>query len=185
MRDPATHSRRSIRLPNFDYSDSAAYFVTLVTRDRAELFGRIADDVMHFSSIGEIVREEWLRSSDIREELELTEFVVMPNHLHGVVIIEKEMLTCEVSAPSPAGAHSRAPLRRAPRSLGSFISGFKATTTRLAKQSGMVPDAPIWQRNYFDRVIRNEYEADRIRQYIIDNPSRWSEDPENGGRTPL
>lgn len=80
MRDPATHSRRSIRLPNFDYSDSAAYFVTLVTRDRAELFGRIADDVMHSSSIGEIVREEWLRSSDIRQELELAEFVVMPNH---------------------------------------------------------------------------------------------------------
>jgi len=161
MRDPATHSRRSIRLP--DYSDSAAYFVTLVTRDRAELFGRIADDVMHSSSIGEIVREEWLRSSDIRQELALAEFVVMPNHLHGIVIFARDSFVhCGPQSPL-VGAHSRAPLRRAPRSLGSFISGFKATTTRRIRQLGLAGDEPMFQRNYVERVIRNESEASRMR----------------------
>ncbi len=185
MYDPSRHDRRTTRLADFDYSDSAAYFVTLVTRDRAELFGRVIVDAIHLSSIGEIVHAEWLRSSDIRQELELDEFVVMPNHLHGIVIIARDSFVHSGPQSPPAGAHSRAPLHRPPRSLGSFISGFKATTTRLTKQSGLVPDAPIWQRNYFERVIRNEYEADRIRQYMIDNPSRWSEDPENGGRTTL
>ncbi len=179
MRDSATHHRRTIRLPYFDYTTSAAYFVTLVTRDRAALFGHIIDDVMHVNSIGEIIREEWVRSSDVRPELELGEFVVMPNHLHGIAIFRGDMLAYDAPVLAPAGAHSRAPLRRPPRSLGSFISGFKATTTRRLRMLGLADDQPIFQRNYFERIIRNEREFDRIREYIADNPRRWSEDPEN------
>lgn len=175
-----TRSRQSIRLAHFDYTQSAAYFVTLVTRDRAELFGCLIDDVMHLSPIGEIVQEEWLRSSEIRAELELDGFVVMPNHLHGIVIVAREMVA-QAEQASPTGAHSRAPLQRAPRSLGSFISGFKATATRRIRLQRLISDGPVFQRNYFERVIRNERELDRIRTYIADNPRRWLEDPENLG----
>ena len=182
MRDPATHDRRSIRLPLFDYSASAANFVTLVARERAELFGSIVDAAMHLSPIGGIVHEEWIRSSDVRPDLELGEFVVMPNHLHGIAMFGGDMLAYDAPVLAPAGAHSRAPLRRLPRSLGSFISGFKATATRRLRMLGLADDQPIFQRNYFERVIRNEREADRIRQYIIDNPAGWPEDPENGNR---
>ena len=130
MRDPAARDRRTIRLPDFDYAASAAYFVTLVARDREELFGRIVDTTMRLSPIGEIVCEEWLRSSDVRPELELGEFVAMPNHLHGIVVLSGDSRAYPAPVSAPTGAHSRAPLQQSPRSLGSFISGFKATATR-------------------------------------------------------
>lgn len=156
----------------------AAYFVTLVTHERAELFGRVIDGVMHVSAIGEVVQEEWLKSSAIRPELELDEFVVMPNHLHGIVIVARDLVAHAEPSP-PTRAHSRAPLQRAPRSLGSFVSGFKATTTRRGRRRRLADDKPLFQRNYFERVIRNWQELDRIRTYIADNPRRWLEDPEN------
>jgi REP element-mobilizing transposase RayT len=182
MREPATRDRHSIRLPDFDYTASAAYFLTLVARGREELFGSIVDTAIQLSPIGEIVREEWLRSTDVRPEVELDEFVVMPNHLHGIVIFHRDLSARDTRVLEPTGAHSRAPLQRAPRSLGSFISGFKATATRRVRRLRLADERPIFQRNYFERVIRNGGEADRIRQYIIDNPARWLEDPENINR---
>ena len=156
--------------------------MTIVARGREELFGGIVDAAIRLSPIGEIVRDEWLRSSDIRPDLELDEFAMMPNHLHGVVIFSGDTRALETPVLEPTGAHSRAPLQRAPRSLGSFISGFKATATQRVRRLGLADERPIFQRNYFERVVRNEREADRIRQYIIDNPARWSEDPENDSR---
>jgi REP element-mobilizing transposase RayT len=123
--DPDRHHRRSIRLRGYDYRQPGAYFVTIVTQDRACLFGEVVGEEMHLNELGKIVWEEWFRSAEIRQEIELLpdEFVVMPNHVHGIVWIVE----------SPVGAHGRAPLhhaplQRLPRSLASFIAGFKSAT---------------------------------------------------------
>lgn len=171
--DPTKHDRRSIRLPGYDYRQAGAYFVTVVTHQRECLFGGIADGEMRVDGYGEVVRDEWLRSAQIRREIELDAFVVMPNHLHGIVVIRD------------VGAHGRAPLplapHRPPRSLGSFVAGFKSAVTKRINTMRRTPGLPVWQRNYWERVIRDERELDRVRQYIAENPLRWESDPENVG----
>jgi REP element-mobilizing transposase RayT len=146
------------------------------------LFGRVVDGEMRLNEFGEIVREEWFRSTDIRAEIELfpTEFVVMPNHIHGIVWI------VETDDPVVVGAHGhaplqrdRAPLQRPPRSLGSFIAGFKSVVTKRINILRGMPGARVWQRNYYERIIRDERALNAIRRYIIANPTRWSLDRHN------
>jgi len=170
--DPARHHRRSIRLPAYDYTQPGAYFVTVVTYQRECLVDEIADGQVRLTRYGEIVHSEWLRSAQVRPEIGLDEFVVMPNHIHGIVIIRGAVLV---------GAHGRAPLHpyRSPRSLGSFVAGFKSAATKRINALRRMPGVPVWQRNYYERVVRNEEELNRIRQYILENPLRWAEDPEN------
>ncbi|MCR4438784.1 MAG: transposase [bacterium] len=181
------HHRRSIRLPGYDYAQAGAYFVTMCTHDRACLFGRVVDGEMRLNALGEIVREEWLRSAQIRREIRLDpdEFVVMPNHIHGIVWILDDV-----------GAHRRAPLHRAslhgaplrnglwrpPRSLASFVAGFKSATTRRINAWRGTPGAAVWQRNYWEHVIRDDASLRRICAYIQTNPLRWHLDRENPQR---
>ena len=185
--DPAKHHRRSIRLRGYDYRQAGAYFVTVVTHQRQCLFGEIVDGETRVSRYGHTVREEWLRSAEIRCEIELDAFVVMPNHIHGIVVIRHQS--------TDVGAHGRAPLppapHRPPRSLGSFVAGFKSATTKRINEIRRTPGLPVWQRNYYEHVIRNDDELNHVRQYIIDNPGHWGEDRENPdnvgahGRAPL
>ena len=166
----------SLRLRSHDYGSTGAYFVTLCTCRRERLFGEIVDGDVRLNDTGRIVVSEWLRSAAIRPEIDLDAFVVMPNHLHGIVVID-----APVGATDRVGAHGRAPLhpRRPSRSLGSFVAGFKsAATTRVNALRG-TPRAPLWQRNYHDRVIRDEDELNRIRTYINDNPLHWADDDNN------
>ncbi|CAG0964143.1 hypothetical protein ANAEL_00803 [Anaerolineales bacterium] len=171
--DTAT-GRHSIRLQGYDYTQPGAYFVTLVTFQRNILFGEIIDGEVILSRKGEIVREEWFASVDIRKEIRLhpEEFVVMPNHVHGIVWIEYDDAHGVgadglVGVNSPMGedgihvrADGRPPLRQPPttrmkpRSLGSFISGFKSSVTKRIHDE--LNESGIWQRNYYERVIRNE-----------------------------
>ncbi|MCK4693454.1 MAG: hypothetical protein KAT23_07475 [Anaerolineales bacterium] len=167
---PHTH-RRSIRLQNYDYSQPGAYFVTICTYRRKCLFGYVEKGTMHLTNFGEIARQEWLRSEEIRSEIRLDLFVVMPNHLHCIVVI--------THSDGIVGAHGRAPLRRSPRSLGSFIAGFKSVVTRRISQTRGTSGSPVWQRNYYEHVIRSEDELQQIREYILNNPARWFEDPDN------
>jgi len=172
--------RRSIRLRGYDYRQAGAYFVTIVAHNRTCLFGDILGGDMRLSSAGHAAQEQWLRSSDIREEIELDAFVVMPNHLHGIVVVKSH--SAADAPPIDVGAHGRAPLRpplRSPRSLGSFIAGFKASATKCINAARGTPGAPVWQRNYHEHIIRNEDSLNRIRQYILDNPASWSMDREN------
>ena len=173
--DSTKHNRRSIRLPAYDYAQAGAYFVTLVTHQRQRLFGEIVDGEMLVGSHGDTVKEEWLRSAEVRREIELDAFVLMPNHIHGIVVIRDQATV--------VGAHGRAPLlptpHRPPPSLGSFVAGFKPAVTKRINEIRGTAGLPVWQRNYYDRVIRDEGELNRIRQYIIDNPARWAQDPEN------
>ncbi len=172
--DPARHHRRSIRLKGYDYTQPGAYFITICTHDRACLFGEVVEGQMRLNDLGQVVKEEWFRSAEIRKEIRLfaDEFVVMPNHIHGIVWI------VEHGNVGIVGAHGRAPpqhlpLHRAPRSLGSFVAGFKSATTRRINEIRQTPRAPVWQRNYYEHIIRNEDALHRIRQYIAANPLRW------------
>ena len=170
--DPSKHHRRSVRLPAYDYSQPGAYFVTIVTDQRQCAFGAIVAGHMRLNEIGAVVREEWLRSAEIRGEIALGEYVIMPSHVHGIVIIRD------------VGAHGHAPLpvrtrQRSARSLGSFVAGYKGAATKRINVIRGTPGHPVWQRNYYEHVIRSDEELNRIRQYIIDNPIHWDEDPEN------
>ncbi len=111
--NPDVHHRRSIRLPGYDYTLGGAYFLTLCTHQREPLFGQIANGVMHLNDSGKIVQDEWLRTAVLRHEIQLDSFVVMPNHLHAVILFAP---TAQRVGDGLVGAHSRAPLRRSPRS---------------------------------------------------------------------
>jgi putative transposase len=182
--DKSPHHRRSIRLKGYDYGRMGAYFITICTQDRACLFGTVVDGRMQLNECGAIVREEWFRSAQIRQEIELSaeEFVVMPNHIHGIVWIV-DSAGAGIGAPGPGGAHGRAPLHRQPRSLASFIAGFKSAVTKRINEHRDTPGASVWQRNYYEHIVRNEESLARIREYILTNPLRWHLDQENPDRT--
>ena len=165
--------RSSTRLRGFDYSGEGAYFITLCTHGRKCLFGEIVRDAMVLSCYGRIVEEEWLRTSELRAEAQLDAFVVMPNHIHGVVLFDDAYVI------KPQRAHGHAPLRRRPRSLGAMVGGFKAAATKRINSLRRTPGVPVWQRNYFDHVVRNEQDLGRVREYIVNNPLRWAQDENN------
>jgi putative transposase len=194
--DPDRHHRRSIRLQGYDYRLAGAYFVTLCSQDRACLFGDLKDGQMHLSDIGRIVQEEWLRAEIVRAHVELDAFVVMPNHLHGIIVLSGDVedrlptpiprpdLIVPVGATQPRATQPRATQRVAPTgprsgSLGAIIGQFKAVTTKRARALGGEAVGSLWQRNYYERIIRNEAELDRIRHYIEQNPINWARDAEN------
>ena len=141
--DPEKHHRRSIRLQGYDYTSTGAYYVTLVAQGRACLFGEIANGNVTRSLLGEIVQTEWFRSAEIRKEIRLlnNEFIVMPNHIHGIIWIVDNPVGADGVRPDmndnetcqDRGAY-HAPLRRVPRSLSSFIAGFKASVTSRARR---------------------------------------------------
>jgi REP-associated tyrosine transposase len=223
--DPLLHNRRSIRLPGYEYTRPGAYFITIVTYNRRHIFGDIAAGEMRLNACGIIARMEWLKTAVIRREIELDEFVVMPDHLHAIVIVKKrdddfavdggqfvgaggiptvgaDGRQCAGADDIPTvradggqyvgaddiptvradggryvvGAEGRPPLRRLPRSLGSIIAGYKSAVTARINRQRQTPGVPVWQRNYYDRIVRNENELFRFREYIRNNPIRWETD---------
>lgn len=170
--DPAVHHRRSIRLRGYDYAQAGAYFVTICTAGRACILGEIVDDQIALSPAGEIVARVWDGLPTHYPFLELDEFVVMPNHVHGIVIL---------SETDPEGAG----LKPAPtHPLSEIVRGFKTYSSRLINELREVRGQPVWQRGYFEHVIRNERSLNEIRRYIAENPARWAFDHENPQRRP-
>jgi putative transposase len=190
--DRETHHRRSIRLPGYDYAASGAYFITICTPRGELLFGDVVEGEMVLNQWGQIAHEEWLASEGIRRELKPDAFVVMPNHIHGIVwiVATGDARAQGVASRIPVRAHGRAPqhtpvqrtppprtpLQRAPRSLGSFVAGYKSAVTKRINQMRGTPGQSVWQRNYWEHVVRNEESLNRIREYIENNPARWAED---------
>jgi REP element-mobilizing transposase RayT len=179
--DKNKYNRCSIRLKNYDYSSPGTYFITICTYNRQCLFGEIVNGEMRLNEYGEIVRDEWYCSVHIRNEIELfeNEFIVMPNHIHGIVRIVENRTTNNV------GATGRSPLQQQQfgqphgplkKSLSSFVAGFKSSVTKQINQIRQTPGIPVWQRNYYEHIIRNDNELNKIREYIINNPKRWKED---------
>jgi REP element-mobilizing transposase RayT len=179
-RDQQAYDRRSIRLRGFDYRREGPYFVTICTSDREQLFGEIVGGVLRGNRLGEIVRKEWCRSEELRSEVVLDEFIVMPNHVHGIVFLDQHVSTAtHRNVEDRVGAHGNAPspvASRRPKSLSTFVSGFKASTARQINNVRGTPGAQVWQRNYHDRIIRDDAELDRIRAYIAANPENWRND---------
>jgi len=177
--DSKIHHRRSIRLRHHDYI-AGVYFFTLVAYQRECLFGSVVDEVMQLNDWGRIVAEEWARTPAVRANIELDSFVIMPNHVHGIVWINcggdrQEVVPDQMGAPDVFAAEP------GPRkhSLGAFIGGFKAGVTKRINTLRGMPGGPVWQRNYYEHVIRNETELARAREYIETNPLRWVIDKEN------
>ena len=179
--NPQIHHRRSTRLQGYDYTHPGAYFITLVTYQRDCLFGSVIDGEMQLSALGKIALDQWMRSIGIRKEITIheDEFVIMPNHLHGIVWIiglvgaDGVRPNDNVLPHDGTGAY-HAPLRRKPRSLSSFVAGFKAAvTSRADHQLNM---NGIWQRNYYDHIIRDDQDFINIWNYIDTNPQGRQED---------
>ncbi len=176
---PPSHlHRHSIRLKDYDYTRPAFYFVTLSTHNREHLFGNVVDAKMNLSYLGTVVSEEWVRTGSIRAEIELDEWIVMPNHLHGIIHIRPSAHSVkdyEIASNDRLDFFNepiRSNFSRRPRSLSSLISGFKsAVTSRIQKMDSSIE--VVWLRNYYEHIIRNEKSLNVIRLYIQLNPVMW------------
>ncbi len=200
---------KSHRLFGWDYSANGYYFITLVTQNRECNLGQIVNGVMNLSEFGKIIDKGWNKSFEIRDELIMDEYIVMPNHLHAIVVLDNSFMvndngSCGVSVETHGHVetHGRASLQhqtrqpshpgfiRQPKSISSFIAGFKSFVNskiddfidehnlRIRKYNR---NNHFFQPNYYDHIIRNENEYQRIAQYIRDNPKQWEMDKLNGG----
>jgi len=176
MPDRDHYQRRSIRLAGYDYSQPGAYFVTVVTQDRTSLFGEVVNGEMRLDICGRIATEEWQRTADIRPNVTIDVFVVMPNHIHGIIVIDGGRGTLQ-RAPTVAERFGK-PISN---SIPTIIRLFKSASTNRINEMRGAPGLPVWQRNYYEHVIRDEGDLAAVRQYIVDNPERWADDPENVG----
>ncbi|MEH1840426.1 MAG: transposase [Nostoc sp.] len=232
--DRKKHHRQSIRLKEYDYTSAGRYFITICSHQRECLFGEVVDGIMQLNDFGQIVAEEWERSPNLRQEIKLDAWIVMPNHFHGIVFIEpvaylgannhdvgindhavgaqglaplqsnglaqsdaplqsnglpqsdaplqsNGLAQSDAPLQSNGLAQSDAPLptnmpNRKPRSLGSFIAGFKMAVTKRINLLRGTPRVPIWQRNYYEHIIRNEAALYKIREYVETNPISWNID---------
>ncbi|MBF0490228.1 MAG: transposase [Candidatus Omnitrophica bacterium] len=152
-------NRHSIRLKNFDYRSQGAYFITICTKDRKNLLGEIKNGEMILNACGEIIRFTWFDLINHNRYVLLDHFVIMPNHIHGIIIM-----------------NNRAGLEPAPTALIEIIRQFKTFSARRINKIQMTPGMTFWQRNYYERVIRNDEELNCIRQYIEENPKTWESD---------
>lgn len=178
---PEMHHRRSMRMQGYDYTQSGAYFVTICTQGRTCLFGDLSGEETRLNDAGEMIERWWLELANKFQSVEIDEYVVMPNHFHGIILlVGANLCVCpDDRGVGATGAHAGAP-------LPAVVRWFKTMSTndyiRRVKDSGWPPFAGrMWQRNYYEHVIRNDKQLDRVRKYIQDNPAKWAEDPENPG----
>ncbi len=185
----------STRLENWDYGWDGAYFITICTRNRENYFGKIENGKMQLSQIGVIADILWYEIKNHAKNIELGEFVVMPNHIHGILILTENgngtdngnvetghALSLQSSLQSPSQPPKTIGQQRfqniGKNTVSSIIGGYKSAVTKHAHRLNFEFD---WQRNYWEHIIRNENEYNRIAQYIINNPAKWENDKLNGG----
>lgn len=172
----STHRcRQSYRLQGYDYSLAGAYFVTVCTHEKQNLFGDIFEGEMTLNESGRAVLRSWFSLEDNFPNITLDEFMIMPNHVHGIVWIA-DIVGAQFIAPTkctPSGKPILGAMNRAP-TLGKIVRTFKAASTHQIREFGL--EYSVWQRNYHDRIIRNEKELELVRFYIRNNPSNWQSD---------
>ncbi len=199
----------SIRLPGYDYSRPGAYFITIVVHNRQCLFGEIVNGEMTLNEFGEIVKTEWQKTGALRPNIDVDAFVVMPNHLHGILIItdnddlyhhhnrnrnrdrNRRDTLQRVSTESESESESESGMGMEPgmgmgtieqfgkpthNSIPTIVRLFKSTVTKQINQIRQTLGIPVWQRNYYEHIIRNDDELNKIREYIINNPLTWKTD---------
>jgi putative transposase len=174
-------SRKSMRLINYDYSQAGAYFVSLCTQNRICIFGEINKGQMILNDIGKMIQFQWERLPSRSPSIEMDEFIVMPNHLHGIIFLNDPGA---VEEDSHSGIMNASDEGSEKCSLGIVIGTFKSITTneyidRVNKKSWAPFDKRLWQRDFYDHIIRNSKELDAIRKYIALNPLRWELDRDN------
>ena len=167
-RNPQKHHRRSIQLKDYDYSQAGAYFVTICTHKGQCIWGKVINGEMRLNEYGRVVEAEWLKTAKIRDNVELDEFLVMPNHFHAIILI--------IDIVGATRWVARA-TRLQSRSLGSIIGQFKSIVTKRIHKMGLRHFK--WQRNYYEHIIRDEHDLNKIREYIVNNPITWELDDEN------
>lgn len=178
--DPEKHHRRSIRLRGYDYAQLGAYFVTLCAQGRECLFGEVVDGQMHANEYGEIAEYTWRDLVNHSAGIELDVFVIMPNHVHGILFWHDPAGVGSVGAgsePAPTATVNHNAGKR--HGLPEIIRQFKTFSGRRINECRHTPGVQVWQRNYYEHIIRNDQSLNRIRQYILDNPARWAMDREN------
>jgi REP element-mobilizing transposase RayT len=217
--NPDKRHRRSLRLKGYDYSSPGAYFITICTHQRECLFGEIVDGEMQLNPLGNVVRSHWMKLSHHHAHVELDAWVIMPNHIHGILILnnlgrgaalgqdsehsnddsmpnatpsrdrgytnfdwlptEPGVAFGQESQSSPSdGLPNAAPLppRLGTGTVGAIVLNFKSVTTRSFNRIKRSPGSSIWQRNYYEHIIRSKESLCRIRQYVYNNPLMWQQD---------
>ena len=181
---PHIHHRRSIRLKGYDYSQNGAYFITICAQNRECLFGKIKNGEMILNNVGKMITKYWQEMPKKYPNVILDAFVIMPNHVHGILIIDNNVRATLVDAQNnvrvPLVGTQGQPQGIAP-TVGDIIGAFKSLTTNEyicgAKNGKFSPfEKRIWQRNYYEHIIRNEQSLEKIQNYIIHNPQKWQDD---------
>jgi putative transposase len=174
--DPDKHHRRSLRLPGYDYSQPGAYFVTICADQRQCLFGDVVDGQMGLNQYGAIVAETYQWLCQHHPYLQTDEWIVMPNHFHAIMVITDK--------PNSDDSHGKGGSRTAlttnlqnpiikQKPLGRLIGAFKTVSTKKINILREAPGTTLWQRNYYEHIIRNQDAMDKIREYIVNNPLSW------------
>ncbi len=176
--NPGIHHRRSIRLKGYDYSQPGLYFVTICTQDRLPLFGKIKNRQMVLNDAGIMVKNWWNELSNKYPNIELHRHITMPNHFHGIIqIVGADLCVCpddERDGPILQGEHAGSPLQ-------AMVQWFKTMTTNQyicnVKRFGWGPfKGKLWQRNYYEHIIRDEKSYNLLSEYIVNNPRNWKAD---------
>ncbi len=185
-----THHRQSIRLKNYDYSQDGMYFITICTQDKKCIFGNISDSekgemTYRLFRFGEIAKNEWFKTAEIRDNIKLDAFILMPNHLHGIIVIDNDyQYGKNTRDDNGRGTVLRAPTAVAveqfgkptPNTIPTIIRSYKATVTKQINILRNTPSESVWQRNYYEHIIRDEKAYNNIREYIECNPYNWEGD---------
>jgi putative transposase len=165
--EEAYPQRRNLRLRNYDYTHQGAYFITVCTYNKQLLFGNINESTMRLNPLGEIVDSVWKDIPHHFPEVKNEIFIVMPNHVHGIIVIQE----------TGRSGHRPAPTEK--HSLTEIVRAFKSFSSLKINKCRQTVGIPVWQRGYFEHVIRNEKEYSRIGEYIIFNTGKWETDREN------
>ncbi len=163
--------RRSIRLQEYDYSEEGAYFISVCTYNRQCLFGEIERDEVTLNEFGKIAREEWVKTATLRPYVELSSMVIMPNHVHGIIVIHSRDTARRVRIGERFGHPTQ-------DSIPTIIRSYKAAVTKRINVIRGAQYGTVWQSRFYEHVIRDESELVKIGEYIETNPERWADDEE-------
>jgi len=180
------HNRRSIRLKGYDYSSPGKYFITICTNNRECIFGDVINGEMVLNDLGEIAHIEWLNTENIRDNVKLDVFVIMPNHMHAIFRITHSIVGANRDSPLQQ-RHRRqtkddgiSPLFKSPsKTVGAIVRGYKGAVTTKINTLHQFSGQKIWQRNYYEHIIRDDESLNHIRKYIMKNPVLWDRDMNN------
>src|SRR5215210_8089620 len=172
MGDVEQHHRRSIRMNGYDYTRDGAYLVTICTQDRVRLFGTVVNGYMQMNECGREVANCWMWLAERYLYVHLDQWIVMPDHIHGIVVV------ADRTGGAGRGGSRTAPTSTKRKTLGRLIGAFKTVSTKCINNVRSTPGAKVWQRNYYEQVVRDGLQLHRVRRYIANNPSRRELDRE-------